>query len=135
MGGNQYCDNERKVDVKFSQAPHHLTLDTSTQSGKGREIFIDFGVDVTLANGDVINTTADSEVAEATSKMFVGAFQDDFDFFDPDGNGTLESGESNSDVNVSLRVALEMDRREQRLAVGATRSESARQRSPLRLQR
>ena len=108
VGGNQYCDDERKVDVKFSQAPHHLTLDTSTQSGRGREIYINFGTDVTLANGQVVQTTADPSVASTTARITVGAFQDDFDFFDPDGDGTLTSGESSSDVNVMLRVALEL---------------------------
>ena len=104
--GNEYCE-VKWVEVSFTQPPHHLRLTTSTKSGQGREIYVKFGTTVTLANGYEIDDTADSRVIETTASMAVGWWQADFDFFDPNGDGVLEPGESNvNPVNLLLRVSL-----------------------------
>ena len=102
--GGPYCHNKKdKIGVGLSQSPSHLRLETnaSGKSGAGREMFVDFGADVELSNGDVITTTAENpsgSISAIHGTVFVGDGQDDVDLFN------MGLNDPNENVNLGIRV-------------------------------
>ena len=102
--GEPYCNNKKKkVEVSFSNDGHlRLATNSSNKAGAGRGISVDFGTGVTIAPGTtneqvILNT--DQAAADVSGIIGVGAFQDQFDFFD------MAPGDSNDFVNLSIRIS------------------------------
>ncbi len=106
--GTPYTDDKKaNVSVKLSHDGHlRLETNSSPHVGAGRQIFVDFGTDVTLAPGTsnemTIQTTdgalADSRVLAVEAVVGLGISQGSFDLF------SMEEGVPEYNVNLNMRL-------------------------------